>query len=326
MMCRLTADADYLVGNAELRDVSVKNAIDITIVGTRQAAVAGDQNRENTFEMTMPVEWVAQNFGGTAETRKQLMRRLIVRPGRNRILLVPPQLAGSDKLHRLGDLAGAANTADSTLNVLQGCHEIALLLHLIGSGDFFGSFDDNFNRLIVRLGTTIELIDNLGMSLFHGREQTMEGRVNFFTHQLVKGTADRGLQANNLLRYAQWLVLLLLQNLGQQAATSQALLGLSVEVARELGKRGQLTELSQLKAQAAGNTLCRLGLSRAADARNRQTNRDRRTNPLVKKIRFKVDLAIGNRDDVSRNLSTHIPCLGLDDWQCRQATGAELIG
>ena len=124
---------------------------------------------------------------------------------------------------------------------------------------------------------------------------------------------------------AQRLVLRLLQDLDQPRAAIELLLRRLVEVAAELRERRQLAVLREVEPQRAGDLPHRLDLRRAADARHRVADVDRRTDALVEQVRLQEDLAVGDRDDVGRNVGREVAGLRLDDRQRGQRSAAELV-
>src|SRR5581483_1574307 len=56
-----------------------------------------------------------------------------------------------------------------------------------------------------------------------------------------------------------------------------------------------------------------------------QANVDRGAHARVEQVGFKIDLAIGNRDDVGRNVRRYVSGLGLDDRQCGKRAGAFFV-
>ena len=71
---------------------------------------------------------------------------------------------------------------------------------------------------------------------------------------------------------------------------------------------------------------CFMAFSCAADP-TRDTempDRDGRPDALIEQIRFQEDLAVGDRDDVGRDVRRHVAGLRFDDRQRRQRTVAEL--
>ena len=122
----------------------------------------------------------------------------------------------------------------------------------------------------------------------------------------------------------QRLVLRLLQNLHQPGAARELRLRRLVEVAAELRERRELAILGEVQPQRAGHLAHRLDLRRPADARHRVADVDGRPDALMEQIRFEEDLAVGDRDDVRRNVRGQVARLRLDDRQRRQRSAAQL--
>ena len=78
-------------------------------------------------------------------------------------------------------------------------------------------------------------------------------------------------------------------------------------VRTELRERRQLAELRQIALEPAGHLLHGFDLRGRSDARHRQTHRDGRPDALIEQIRLQIDLAVGNRDDVGRNVPRRRP-------------------
>ena len=75
----------------------------------------------------------------------------------------------------------------------------------------------------------------------------------------------------------------------------------------------------------AGDLLHRLGLRRGADARHREADVHRRADALVEQIGLQEDLAVGDRDDVGRDVGRHVVGLGFDDRQRGERAGAVVV-
>ena len=75
-----------------------------------------------------------------------------------------------------------------------------------------------------------------------------------------------------------------------------------------------------------GHLLHRLDLGGAADAGDRDADVDRRPDALVEQVGLQEDLAVGDRDDVGRDVGRDVVGLGLDDRQAGHRAGAELVG
>ena len=98
-----------------------------------------------------------------------------------------------------------------------------------------------------------------------------------------------------------------------------------VEVARaELRERLQLAVTAPGPAQRAGDLLHRLALRRTAHARHRDADVDRRADTGVEQVGLEEDLAVGDRDDVRRDVGRDVVRLRLDDRQRRDRAAAVL--
>ncbi len=75
----------------------------------------------------------------------------------------------------------------------------------------------------------------------------------------------------------------------------------------------------------AGDLLHRLGLRRGADARHREADVHRRADALVEQVGLEEDLAVGDRDDVGRNIGRDVVGLRLDDRQRGQRARAIVV-
>ena len=68
-----------------------------------------------------------------------------------------------------------------------------------------------------------------------------------------------------------------------------------------------------------------LGLGSGADTAHRQTDVDGRADTLVEQLSLQEDLAVSDGDDVSRDVSRHISCLGLDDGESGERATTEVV-
>ena len=88
-----------------------------------------------------------------------------------------------------------------------------------------------------------------------------------------------------------------------------------VQVGAEGGERLQLAVLRQVQPQRAGDLLHRLDLRGATDAGHRDADVDGRPDTLVEQVGLQEALAVGDRDDVGRDVGRDVVGLGLDDRQ-----------
>ena len=86
------------------------------------------------------------------------------------------------------------------------------------------------------------------------------------------------------------------------------------------------TVLSKRELQGTGDLLHRLNLSSTTDTRHRNTDINSRSLVRVEEVRLKEDLAIGNRNNVGRNVGRNVICLGFDNRQTGHRSPTELVG
>ena len=98
----------------------------------------------------------------------------------------------------------------------------------------------------------------------------------------------------------------LLENFHQPFAVLERLLGVPVQIRAELGEYLQLAEAGKIDAQRTGGLFDSLGLSGAADAGYRQTDVDRRALTGKKQVIFQINLAIGDGNNVGRDVGGDI--------------------
>ena len=139
--------------------------------------------------------------------------------------------------------------------------------------------------------------------------------------EAVHGRED----GNDLLLETQRHILVLLENFDHALAARQLRLGSGVEFATELREGRHFTVLRQVETQPPGHLFHGPCLGCAADARHRQADVDRRAHAGVEQIGFEIDLAVGNGNDVGRDIGRHVTGLGFDDRQRRQGTAAVVV-
>ncbi len=130
----------------------------------------------------------------------------------------------------------------------------------------------------------------------------------------TRDRVDRGDLPLDRLR----LVLGLLQDLDHARAAGQLLLRRLVQLGAELRERLQGAELGQVQAETARHLLHGLDLRVASHAGDRDADVDRGTHAGEEELGLQVDLAVGDRDDVGRDVGRHVAALGLDDRERRE--------
>ena len=94
-------------------------------------------------------------------------------------------------------------------------------------------------------------------------------------------------------------------------------LGLGVEVGAELGEGREFAELGELALEFAADLLGGLDLRGGTDARDGEADRDGGADALVEEVGLEEDLAVGDRDDVGRDVGRDVAGQGLDDRAAR---------
>ena len=117
----------------------------------------------------------------------------------------------------------------------------------------------------------------------------------------------------------------LLEQLDEANASVELRLSRLVEVGAELRERFQRAEGREVETERTCDLLHGLDLRVATDSRHRDADVDGGTDALEEQIRGQEDLAVGDGDDVGRDVRRHVAGLGLDDRQRRHRTATELI-
>ena len=135
-----------------------------------------------------------------------------------------------------------------------------------------------------------------------------------------------GVQDGHLLFHSHGGRTVLLEHFHNALTLSQAGLGVGVQIGAELCKALQLTVLGVDQLQGTGHLLHGLDLGVAADAGHRDAGVHGRHDAGVEQLGLEEDLAIGDGNDVRRDVGGNVARLCLDDGQSRQAAAAQLVG
>src|SRR5580704_4927104 len=184
--------------------------------------------------------------------------------------------------------------------------------------------------IVTEVAAVANGVEDLDMLAAQRRQQTVLERPHLVERKRVEIAVGAGPDHADLLFHLQRRELRLLQQLGQARSTIQQPLGRGVEVASELRERRHLAILREFALDLAGDLLHRFGLRRRSDARHRKADVQRRANALEEQVALEVDLAVGNRDHVGRDVGRHVVGLGFDHRQrgqrARALTVVELGG
>ena len=119
---------------------------------------------------------------------------------------------------------------------------------------------------------------------------------------------------------------LLLEDFSQQSPMRDLGFRARFQLGTEAGEDLELEELQVAELHCAGLALDARVLRLAADARHRQRHIHRREHAGSEQPPVEVDLAVGDRDQVGRDVGGDLAFLGLHDRQRGQAAAAVLPG
>src|ERR1022692_1023662 len=192
----------------------------------------------------------------------------------------------------------------------------------------------------------LRLLDHIGQLRFQaviedlllhdGAQQATLGRVdvlvklllevaNLIHRQIVEESSGAREDDQNLLGKRQRRKLILLQQFDQALAAIELCLRGLVEIAAELRKRGQFAVLREFQLQRSSHLPHGLNLRAAAHAAYRQTHVHCRADALVEQIRFQINLTVGNRNYIGRNVCGNVAGLRLNDGERGQRSAAILV-
>ena len=149
-----------------------------------------------------------------------------------------------------------------------------------------------------------------------GIEAVLEG-AEVLHFDVVEKAVDAGEEDRNLLLRGERLELRLLEKLGEALAAVELLLRDLVEVGAELREGGEFAVLREVELQGCADLLGRLDGRGEADARDREADVDGGTDARVEEVGLEEDLAVGDGDDVGRDVGGDVAGLGLDDREAR---------
>src|SRR6201996_1204690 len=187
------------------------------------------------------------------------------------------------------------------------------------------------HRLELRRGIIAEIaavtdgVEDVDVLAAQQRQQPVLESAHLGDRKRIEIAVDAGIDHHDLLFHLQRRELRLLEKFGQARAAVEQALRRGIEIGAELRERRHFAVLRQLALDLAGDLLHRLGLRRRSDARHRQTDVHRGADALEEQVGFQEDLAVGDRNDVGRNVGRHVVGLGFDDRQRRQRARALIL-
>ena len=153
----------------------------------------------------------------------------------------------------------------------------------------------------------------------------LEGADAFQGDILHQAGVD-GEQHQHFVAQVEGLVLALFEGFGGELAAGQLGAGGGVQVGgAELGEGGEFAVLGQVEAQAAGDLADGAGLGGAADAGHGEAHIHGGADAHIEQLRFQVNLAVGDGDDIGGDVGGHIAGLGFNDGQGGQGAAAVVV-
>src|SRR5260370_3468536 len=98
-----------------------------------------------------------------------------------------------------------------------------------------------------------------------------------------------------------------------------------VEFRAELRERGHFAILREVELERTAHLFHRADRGRETHARDRKPDVNGRADTGVEEVGIEHDLAVGNRNDVSRNISRDVAGLRLDYRPRRESSPAQLL-
>jgi len=142
---------------------------------------------------------------------------------------------------------------------------------------------------------------------------------------LVEETPGARKKDDHLLTERHRCKLRLLEDFNESDAAVELCLRGLVQVGTELGESGQLAVLCKIQLQRSGNLFHGLHLSRATHAGDRKPHIDGRPDAGKEERRLQVDLAVGDRNHVGRNIRGDVAGLCFDDGKRSERSAAQLL-
>ncbi len=150
-------------------------------------------------------------------------------------------------------------------------------------------------------------------------------RLDRVDAEVVEEAAHAREDRADLERHVERLVLRLLQDLDEALPAVELRARRLVELGAELRECRELPVLREVEPERTGERAHRADLRRAADAGHGDPDVDRRAHARVEEVRLQEDLAVGDRDDVRRDVGRDVARLRLDDRERGQRAAAVLL-
>ena len=196
---------------------------------------------------------------------------------------------------------------------------LELLLELVDAGI------ECLRRVVVEHVGLAQGVENLGVAAEVVEQLALEAQ-DVFHRNLVELAVGAGPDRDDLVLDRVRRVLRLPEQLGQARAAGELAAARGIQVGREHRERLERAVLGELELERSGDLLDRLDLGVTTDSGDRDADVDRGALVGVEQVGLQEDLAVGDRDDVGRDVGRDVVGLGLDDRQAGHRAGAQLVG
>src|SRR6266478_4321707 len=188
-----------------------------------------------------------------------------------------------------------------------------------------GFLDSGLVRIFERFFLA-DALQNARLAGFDELQKFFLEAANLADRNGVDQSAGRDEQAEHLLFDRKRSVLILLQNFCEALTTGKLRLRDFIKlVGAELCEGRKFAILRHVETQRSGHLAHSFDLRVAADAAHGDADVDGRANASVEKIGFQIDLAVGDGNDVGRNVSGNVAGLRFNHRQRSERSRAELV-
>ena len=166
---------------------------------------------------------------------------------------------------------------------------------------------------------------NSGIRRVHVLVKLLFEIAHLLDWEVIQESASAGKNDQDLFGKRQRRELCLFQEFYQTFSAIELRLRGLVQIAAKLRECRQFAILRQFELERPRHLPHGFDLRAAAHAAHRQTHVHGRPHTLVKQVSFQIDLTVGNRNDVGRNISGDVAGLRFDNGQCGQRAAAVFV-
>ncbi|KAB5588085.1 Acetylglutamate semialdehyde dehydrogenase [Ceratobasidium theobromae] len=317
----------------ELVDEALGLAQDRRRVGAGHAAVRGDDEDGDALGVGALLRDRVVEVGVGADGGHRLGEGVVVGPGLLRVAPGGTDPGGGDELHGPEHLLEAPLEDDLLARPLgrdvllaggdlAGQHTVA---RHVGLAEGLDGVAQGGLGLLGQVAGLADRGEDAGVAAQVVEQGVLEGQ-HVLDLEVVEVAVRAGPDADDLLLDRVRRVLRLLEELHEPLTAGELLTGGGVEVGGEHREGLHRAVLREGQLERSGDLLHGLDLGGATDSGDGDADVDGGALVGVEEVRLEEDLAVGDGDDVRRDVGGHVVRLRLDDRQTRHRAGAELVG